>query len=329
LEIYAYFMTIKEILRNTSLNHEISPLERGILLSLALNRPKEYTLAHSEKKLTRLQEKKFIDFARRRSAGEPIAYITGKKEFFGLDFIVNKNVLIPRPETELLVENAIKKINLFFCHPALDAGSRESAIPPDTRFRGDDNLDIIDIGTGSGNIIISIAKNIPSKIRNKTNFYAIDISKESLRIVKKNAKRHKLDKKIKFIQSDMLEFFRPSAKKNKKINNILIVANLPYVSPALYRKNKNNLKYEPKAALLSRNNGLAHYIKLFKQVRLLIADRYSLILEISPEQKPEIGRIIKEYLPKTKIHFFKDLAGKWRMAEIKTSSRPSPLQGEG
>lgn len=274
------------------MKYSLSPLDAGILLSLAIKKSKEFILAHPEKKLSAVQMKKIKFFFSRRKNGEPVAYIAGKKEFFGLEFLVNKNVLIPRPETELLVEHVLEKI-------------------PNTRYQIPDT--IFDVGTGSGNIIISIAKNIPDKIKKEINFYAIDISKESLRVAKANAKRYKLNKKIKFIQSDMLEYF---VKRKTKFENILIIANLPYVSENIYKKNYKNLKYEPKTALLSRNNGLDHYIKLFEQVRLLITDRCSLFLEISPEQKSQIGRIIKKYWPKAEIAFFKDLAGKWRVAML-------------
>lgn len=280
-------------MRKTYSEYKLSPLDAEILLSLAGNMPKEYILAHPERTLTPAQTKKYFSFAKRRSSGEPVAYIVGKKEFFGLDFIVDKNVLVPRPETELLVERAIENIK---------------------NAKRDIFDAIIDVGTGSGNIIISMAKNIPNKIQKKINFFAIDISKESLQVAKANAKKYRLAKKIKFIQSDLLKYFRKNKIKQK---NILIVANLPYVSPKIFKQNKNDLKFEPETALLSRKNGLAHYIKLFEQVRLLLTVHFSLILEFSPEQKPEICRIIKKYLPKAGTIFRKDLAGKWRAAEIK------------
>lgn len=285
-------MTIQEILRKTYLEYGLSPLDAGILLSLATKRTKEQILAHPEMKLTNLQQERFLSFAERRFSGEPIAYITGKKEFFGLNFTVNKNVLIPRPETESLVEYAIEGI--------LNAKHRTFNT-------------IIDVGTGSGNIIISIAKNIPRRIKNKIDFFAVDISKKTLQVAKINSKNNKVNKKIRFVQSDLLEYFFKNKTKQK---NILIVANLPYVSAAIFKKNRNSLKYEPQQAILSRNNGLMHYTKILKQIKLLITDRCSLILEISPEQKTEMGRIIKSLLPKARVKFFKDLAGKWRMAEI-------------
>jgi release factor glutamine methyltransferase len=284
-------MTIQEIKQKIYSKYKLSPFDTEILLSLALAKPKEYILAHPENKISPAQIKKYHSFSKRRSIGEPIAYIAGKKEFFGLDFIVNKNVLIPRPETELLVECALKKYKI-----------------PNT---------IIDVGTGSGNIIISIAKNIPSKIKNKTNFYAVDISKKSLEVAKRNAKKNKIDQKIKFIQSDMMEYF---LKNKVKLGNIFIVANLPYVSPEIYKKNNDNLKFEPRNALLSGNKGLDHYMKLFQQIKALCDKCYMLhvscFVEFSPEQKSEISRIITRYLPKAKSEFFKDLAGRWRVAEL-------------
>jgi len=294
-------MTIREIFRNTSLDHQISPPEREILLSLALGRPREYILAHPEKKLTRLQIAKFTSYAKRRASGEPAAYIAGEKEFYNLDFIVNKNVLIPRPETELLVEEIKNKIQ-------------------NTRYKIPDT--VIDVGTGSGNIIISIYKNLPQKIKDEINFYAVDISSDALKIAKKNAKKHKVEKKIKFVQSDLLDYFFVKEKTPSKADQplaekkLLIVANLPYVSPELYQRNKNNLKFEPKRALWSKQAGLSHYKKLLKQIRLLAADHCSLFFEISPEQKPEICRLIKKILPKAKVGFLKDLSGKWRAAAI-------------
>jgi len=290
-------MTIQKILRNCKL----SPLDAEILLSFVLKKTKEYLLAHPEKKLSNLQARKFNSLLRRRRRGEPIAYIISQKEFYGLDFFVDKNVLIPRPETEMLVEDVINKIFLL-----------------DPRFREDDKLTLIDIGTGSGNIIISIVKNIPAKFRRKINFYATDVSEKALGIAKKNAKKQGVDKYIQFVQSDLLGFF--FKKKVAFTANTFIIANLPYVSPILYRKYQKGLRFEPKSALLSQKNGLGHYIRLLKEIRDIRAERKGfkirMLLEISPEQKRALHKIIKDILPKAHIAFQKDLAGKWRMANI-------------
>ncbi|MDD3487131.1 MAG: peptide chain release factor N(5)-glutamine methyltransferase [Candidatus Moranbacteria bacterium] len=286
-------MTIRESLAKYAFANKISPLDAEILLSLALKKPKEYIIAHPEKKLTRLQEKKYQHFTNRRLAGEPVAYIAGRKEFFGLDFEVDKHVLIPRPETELVVERVLDKMQNAKCKI------------PDA---------IIDVGTGSGNIIIALAKNVKNK---KINFYALDISKDALSVAKKNAKKNKAAKKIKFIQSYLLDYFLK--QKNLSSKNIFIIANLPYVSKENYKANFKNLKFEPSSALVSGKDGLHHYKKLFGQIKnsLPSVDHCSLFIEISPEQKPEILREIKSLFPSAKPRFSKDLAGKWRIVEFK------------
>lgn len=275
----------------------MTPLDREILLSYTLKKPREYLFTYPEYKPTKSQIARYRLYVIRRLHGEPIAYITGKKEFFGLDFFVNKKVLIPRPETELLVELVLKKILI----------SQFSTL----------NSHIIDVGTGSGNIIISIAKNTPEKIRRKINFYALDISKKALSIAKKNAKKHKIAKNIKFIQSDLLKYF---LEKKIKFENMLIVANLPYVPQKLYQKNSKNLKYEPKIALISKKNGLDYYLKLLSQIKQLwnryYASHVTCYFEISPEQKKALIKAVKKELPSAKIKFFKDLAGKTRSVKI-------------
>lgn len=285
-------MNIKKILQNTLL----PPLDAELLLSRTLKKPRKYLFTHPEKKLTKNQIVKFNNFSKRRAKGEPIAYLLGKKEFYGLEFLVNKNVLIPRPETEMLVDRCLDII--------LDT---KYSIP-DTK--------IIDIGTGSGNIIISIVKNIPAKIRKKINFYATDISEKTLRVAKKNARKHKIDKYIKFIKSSLLEF----ASKKKSEGNVIIVANLPYVSRSLYQKHKDNLKYEPKTALISEKNGLERYVRLIREIGKIrksgISGRVLAFFEISPEQKKGISEIIRQALPPAKIRFFKDLSGKTRVVKI-------------
>ncbi len=264
-------------------------------MSFAINKPREYLFAHPEKGPTPLQTAKFNELTRRRRKGEPVAYLTGKKEFYGLELIVNKNVLIPRPETEMLVDLAIKKL---------------------CTYKGHFPISIVDTGTGSGNIIISIVKNIPAKRRKKMNFYATDISEKPLAIARSNARKHKVSKFIKFIKSDLLSF----ARGKKLSGNVLIAANLPYVSPKLYKKYQKNLRYEPKKALISEKKGLGHYLRLIQEIKELYADglinRITGYLEINPEQKAPLAKIIRKRLPAAKLTFARDLAGKWRMARL-------------
>jgi release factor glutamine methyltransferase len=287
-------MTIHQTLRSSKL----SPLDAELILSFIIKKPREYLFACPEKKLTISQTAKFNNLEKRCLRGEPIAYIRGKKEFYGLEFRVDRNVLIPRPETELLVSKALN-IVLNTKRQVLNA--------------------IFDIGTGSGNIIISMVKNIPSKDRMKISFFASDISKNALKIAKTNAQKHKVCQYIKFIKSDFLSL----ALQKKLKGNILIIANLPYVSKKIYRKYKNSLRYEPKTALISEMKGLGHYIRLFKQIRAISSNLnisgISCFLEYSPEQKSFIKKMVQKYLPQAEIEFHKDLAGRNRAVQLNIS----------
>jgi len=204
-------------------------LDAEVLLSHTLNKPKSFLYTYPEKKLTQAQVRKYKSLISRRAKHEPVAYITGHKEFYGLDFYVNQHTLIPRPETEALVEKIIKNKDIH---------------------------SIADIGTGSGCIAIALAKNNP-----KLNIYAIDISSKALTVARKNAKAHKV-KNITFKQGNLLEPI-----KNIKLD--AIVANLPYLSEKVYKKNYQHLKYEPKQALYAGKDGLDYYKKLLKQINKL------------------------------------------------------------
>jgi len=238
----------------------------------------------------------------RRAKHEPIAYILGHKEFFGLEFRVDENTLIPRPETELLIEEVLQEFQ-------------------DTRYNPEysgQNTKIIDVGTGSGNIIVSLAKNLESK---KIKFVGIDISEKALRIAKQNAKKNKVDKKIKFLKGSLLEPFKKYSLLTTHYS-LLILANLPYLSKKIYSSTPVDVKkYEPKSALISGTDGLNHYKKLFKQIKKIYVSCFMLnvtcFVEISPEQKPRIQKLIKIQFPEAKIEFKKDLAGKWRLLVIK------------
>ena len=204
-------------------------LDAEILLSWTLNKPKSYLFTYPEKKLTQAQLAKFEKYISRRSKNEHVAYLTSHKEFYGLDFLVNKNVLIPRPETELLVEEVLKNKKI---------------------------KRLADIGTGSGCIAIALAKNNP-----ELKIYAADISAKALIIARKNAKKYKL-KNIIFKKGNLLEPI-----KNIKLD--AVVANLPYLSKKIYKKNYHNLKFEPKNAMLAGKDGLDYYRKLFEQIKKL------------------------------------------------------------
>lgn len=276
---------LKQLLNNITVKlkkHKIEnpELEAEILLSFVLKKSREFILTHLEYKSTYYERKKLNKIIKERLKNKPIAYIIGKKEFYKLDFYVNKNVLIPRPETENIVYEALNIIKTF----------------------KNKNIKIIDIGTGSGAIIIAIAKNA----RNN-NFFATDISRNALNVARKNAKKHKLDKKIKFLIGDLLKPIIKNLKNLKAPNNhTIITANLPYLTKQEFQKEKS-IQSEPKTALISGKTGLKHYEQFFKQLKHF--QNFSVLIEFNPWQTKKIIKIIKQNIPKAKIEIKKDLQG--------------------
>ena len=214
-------------------------------------------------------------------------------------------MLVPRPETEELVNTVIAS--------ASEAISKNKGLPRSDAFARND-IKILDVGTGSGCIAISLAKGIFAMDGKDSlcQIVATDISKKALEVAKKNAKTHYV--KIKFTQSDLLE-------KIKFVPDI-IVANLPYG----WLEWKNNtstatvgLKFEPKEALFTKEKGLFEIHRLLKQIVNLPSLPKYIYLEFDPRQKTQLHQLIKKYLPKADINFYKDLAKKWRFVEIKNT----------
>jgi len=257
-------------------------LDAEILLSYVIKKNKTFLYSHPEYQLTPTQSNKFKKLIQRRQQGEPVAYLIGHKEFYGLDFTVNKQVLIPRPETELIVETILKNKKI---------------------------KTIADIGTGSGAIAISLAKN-----NSQLKIYATDISGQALRVAKKNALRYKINRQIIFKKGNLLKAF-------KGIKLDAISANLPYLDAKLKYTpiNKSasiSLKFEPTIALYSKHNGLAAYHQLIIQTSQLKHLPSYIYLEIGHRQTNQIKKIIRQHLPNAKITIKKDLAGLKRLVVL-------------
>lgn len=264
---------IKELLKHSVAS---AALDAEVLLSFVIGKPREFILAHPEILLTRSQKSKFDKLVKRRSRLEPVAYLTHNKEFFGLDFFVDKNVLIPRPETELLVEKVLDYVT-------------------------NKNVSTIaDIGTGSGCIAISIAKNIP-----EIKVIASDNSKSALRIARKNALKHKVADRILFVHSDLLDHISEPVD--------IIIANLPYLP---YSEQKKEISFEPKNALFGKNYGLELLEKIIIQAKEKLSQSGMLILEIHPPQSQHLPTIAKHIFPSAVIQIDKDLANKERILTI-------------
>jgi release factor glutamine methyltransferase len=261
-------------------------IEIELLLAHVLGKPKEFLYLNWEKKLSGYQVSSLTSLIKRREKGEPLAYILGYKDFFGLRFKVNRNVLVPRPETEWIVER-LKDLRLKDCKKPVR---------------------ILDIGTGSGAIAISLAKIIGQRSKVKCQMFASDISPAALKVAKQNAKVHHAD--IKFIHSDLF------TKINGKFD--VVIANLPYVPKTDYRLKIKDLRWEPKMALVDPVKDFNIYERFFKQAKHHLNKNAVIYLEIDPKTKPYIQKWAKKYLPEADVKFFKDYGNFWRFAEIKT-----------
>jgi release factor glutamine methyltransferase len=233
-------------------------LDSEILLSSTIKRDKKHIILNPKELLNSEQLGKFKNLIERRKKGEPIAYLINKKEFWKDEFFVNKNVLIPRPDTELIIEQVLKIY------------SKEA------------QLQVLDIGTGSGCILLSILKERP-------NFYGngIDISKKSINVSKINAKHLNLMNRVKFFHSSIDNF---------KIGKYgLIVSNPPYIeSLNLKYLEKDVVNFEPKLALSGGFDGFSKIRKVISKARTLIKKNGKFILEIGFNQKNKVKKILKE-----------------------------------
>tara|TARA_Y100000816_G_scaffold272347_1_gene237690 strand:- start:1341 stop:2180 length:840 start_codon:yes stop_codon:yes gene_type:complete len=243
-------------------------LDSEILLSNVLNKSREKILVYSDQKLNSRNILKFKKYIRRRSKNEPVAYILGEKEFWSKKFIVNKDTLIPRPETELLVEKLVKL------------------------FKGK-KISILDIGTGSGCIILSLLSNLEKSVG-----LGVDVSNKAILIANKNAKRHELSNRVKFLNKSFESIF------SKKFD--LIVSNPPYIE----RKNIKNLsedikRFEPIMALDGGHDGLDLIKKVIYKSKKILKINGMLALEIGNEQIKKVSKILVDNNFRI-IHVIKD-----------------------
>jgi release factor glutamine methyltransferase len=281
-------MTIKELLRSTKLELKKVPVPEPdssaeFLLRhvLAMDRSKFY--ANLEKKLTDTEIEKYKELINRRKKHEPVWQIVGKVEFYGLDFTITSDVLIPRPETEFLVERVIKDRETF----------------------GTKNIKVLDVGTGAGPIVIALAENIQG-----ASFYASDVSSRALKIAELNAKNNKAEKNIEFRAGNLLDPW-----KGEKFD--IITANLPYIPhedlPGLTVEIHH---YEPRVALDGGDGGLVLYEEFIKEISAFLNPRARVYCEIGKSQGKLFTKIVQKYLPNTKCTIIPDLAGFDRIAVV-------------
>lgn len=259
-------------------------LEAEVLLTHVLNTSRAHLLAHPEQPISFTQSVHYAKALWRRRYGRPIAYLTGSKDFYGLTFYVNQHVLIPRPDTETLIDATRKH---------LDQKNIST---------------VIDIGTGSGCIAVTLAHLYPA-----LKIFATDISLAALEVARKNAQLHNVVDRITFCLGNLLDPVKhfPDALGSRT----LVVSNPPYLQPHEYTK---ELKPEPRGALIGGADGLQIYQKLFAQLTNLETQKrpMALIVEVHPPTVAELTSHAQTTFPHAHLTIISDLSGRPRVMQL-------------
>jgi release factor glutamine methyltransferase len=255
-----------------------APLAAELLLMHTLNRDRTFLYAHPEALIDRTQLEKFNSLIEKRAAGTPTQYLTGHQEFWGMDFEVTPDVLIPRPETEHLIEVALSRIG---------------------ESRRNNPLRIADVGTGSGCIAVALAQEFPN-----AEIFATDISSKALAVAKRNAGRYNFANRITFTECNLLEGIPQQSQLN------LIVSNPPYVA----RKDAASLpidvrEHEPAVALFAGEDGMEIYPRLIAQAKTHLVEGGLLVLELGLGLFENVSDILEARSGWTRVSATQDLAG--------------------
>lgn len=249
-------MKIKEALLQA--REKIPINEARILLQKATNINLEYIISHDDEELSDKQNKDFIESCQRRAKGEPIAYITGVKEFYSRDFIVDQNVLIPRPDSEILIESVLQNNNLS-------------------------NPKILELGIGSGCLILTLLLEIDN-----ASGLGVDISDSAIEISNKNMQKFDLTDRCKIFKSNWFE--------NISSKFDIIISNPPYIATGEQNHmSKETILFEPKEALYAKDNGLACYKEIASKAKDYLKDDGYIFVEIGFSQADKVEKIFKEY----------------------------------
>lgn len=262
-------------------------LDAGVLLGHVLGADRATLYAYPERALMPEALATYEALVARRLQGEPVAYLTGHKEFMGLDFLTDRRALIPRPETELLVEMALAEIR-----------RRGEAALADLR--------VADIGTGSGAIAIALAVNEPRLPL----IYATDISAEALELAAENAQRLGVSSRLRLLQGDLLEPLPEPVD--------VLLGNLPYIADDEQEIVAPDVRdYEPHLALFGEEGGLGHIRRLLASAPPHLKPGAVLLLEFGYNQRAPLAESIPAALPGAQTRFISDYAGWDRLVEIR------------
>ena len=261
-------------------------LDASVLIAHVTNKPRTWVMAHPELTLTTEQQTQLNESLTSLEKGEPFPYILGHWEFFGLDFDITPDVLIPRPETELLVEKAIVWL-------------QESKV----------RRTIADIGTGSGAIAVSLAVNVPD-----ADILATDISPKALQVAKRNAEKLGVGKNIEFVECDLLP--NKSTFNNNHVPFDLICANLPYI-PTQTLSRLPVFGREPTVALDGGADGLGLFRRLLNIAPDWLAPNALILLEIEATLGVQVLNLAYDMFGQAEINLHQDLTGRDRLLEIR------------
>jgi release factor glutamine methyltransferase len=279
--------TIRQALQETHRELEAtgvpdSRLEAEVMVMNVMRLPRQDIFAHQEDEVSGQQERELAEMVRRRLTREPLAYIMGYKEFYGINLLVNSNVLIPRPETETMVEHA-----LFMALMGME--SRE--------------LVVADVGTGTGNIAINLAIHLPA-----ARIYALDVEDAVLDVASYNIRAHNVADRITLAKGDLLEPLPEPVD--------LVVANLPYIPTGRIPTLQPEIQWEPSGALDGGQEGLDLLQRLVSQADGKLKKQAVMLLELDPEQVAPVETFVKEYLPGATTSVERDLARQDRIFVI-------------
>jgi release factor glutamine methyltransferase len=249
----------------------------------------------------------------RRREGAPVAYLTGHREFWSLDFQVTPAVLIPRPETETLVAAAVEAVRLLegggqgWEAPALTKNTNNSPEPPPpTPYRGFLGLEI---GVGSGAVVIALAKELP-----EMGWIGVDLSAAALAVARDNARRHGVLERVHLIQGDLLGAFKPQASFD------LLVANLPYVPRRMWETLPQDIKhFEPSAAFLGGEDGLDLIRPLIRQTQRYVKAGGWVLLEVGDGQAEKVEGILQQTGAYDRVESIQDFSGIKRVVRARRS----------